>query len=71
MVDIDIGELEKKVKEVLEKNPNDAVELSDLSENSYEQLKNIFRVNYEVIGVINILRIGNMDENYIFYIKRR
>jgi len=68
---IGIGELEKKVKEVLEKNQNDTVELLDLSETTYEQLKNIFETNYEVRAIINILKIGSKSKNYTLHIRKR
>ena len=74
-MDIGMGELEKKVKEVLEKNPSATVELSDLSETTYERLKIIFEVDYVVNGIINILKIGNrgIDEaaNYALHIRRK
>ncbi len=69
---IDLNELELKVKKILD---NDllgtTVELSDLSETAYTQLANRFLKNYEVKGIINIVKMETEDRTYILHIRKK
>jgi len=69
---IDLNELELKVKKILD---NDllgtTVELSDLSETAYMQLANRFLKNYEVKGIINIVKMETEDRTYILHIRKK
>ena len=69
---VDLGELEKEIREILDNNSIDTtVELSDLSGSTYKSLADFFRKNYEVKGVINILRIGEGERNYVLHLRRK
>jgi len=69
---IDLNELEREVKEILDNSSLDiTVELSDLSETAYTQLANKFLENYEVQGTINIVRIQTKERNYILHIRKK
>ena len=69
---IDLNKLEKEVKGILDNNPLDTtVELSDLSETSYTQLKNRFSENYGGQGIINILKIETKERTYILHIRKK
>ena len=74
MRDISLPELEAIVKDTLKQHPNDTVELSDLSELTYRQLRERFGEYCEVRGIINILRKENgngNDKQYVLHVSGR
>jgi len=73
-----IEEIVSRVEELLNENSDSStfVELANLSNSTYNQLKKRFEDNYNVIGIINILRIEPDNKNrpllnYILHIGRR
>ena len=71
MVDVSISKLEKDIKQILDSNPQDTVELRDLSESAYMQFKTRLEENYHIRGIINILRVGGTDKTYTLHIRRK
>ncbi len=71
MVNISVNKLEKEVKQVLDANPRDTVEVRDLLESQYMQLKARLENNYDIRGIICILRLSGTDETYSIHIMRK
>ncbi|MBS3086861.1 hypothetical protein J4422_04125 [Candidatus Pacearchaeota archaeon] len=67
-IKVSFSDLESRIKSTLKHNPNDTVELSDLSRDLYVQLKVIFEREYEVMGIINV---NDKESNYILHIRRK
>jgi len=81
MTGISLGGLVNRIELILREDPSLSVELADLSEVTYKQLKILFEThNYDVRGIVNILMACPVDTNnkilepqekYILHISRR
>lgn len=67
--EINVDGLEKLIKLNLGNHPSDTIELSDLPESYYTQLKTRLSGSYEVMGTISIQ--SNRDEKYLLHIRRK
>ncbi|MCH8945395.1 MAG: hypothetical protein IIA85_00535 [Nanoarchaeota archaeon] len=70
-----LEEVELRVKRKLEKDSDITVELSNLQERTYYRLEAKLKENYEVRGIVNILRIRKSEyigkEDYTLHISKR
>ena len=60
MIPLSLDQLEKRVKKTLTSNPQDTIEVSNISEDYYNKLKEIFNSGYEVKWI-----------NYIIHIRKK
>lgn len=65
-----MDELEKKVSSFLILHQKDTIELTDLSELAFTNLKKYFDGKYDVQGIITVLRTGSSEINYTLHISK-
>lgn len=70
--EISIFNLEEKIRILTEQDSSLTVELSNISKEAYDHLKEVFGGDYEVRGVTNILRIEEVSEKgYTVHIRKK